>query len=200
LVDEASLPDAMRLRAYPGGSIVKAGFMEDQGMPLPFSLDPAATAPIAGARDFDFLIGRWTVAHRRLRRRLENDTTWDRFGGQCEMRPLLGGLGNVDDNIIELPDSSYRGAALRLFDPANGVWSIWWADSRAPGLQPPVHGRFANGVGTFLGDDTLRGRPIRVRYIWSDITNVSATWTQAFSPDSEATWETNWVMQFTRAD
>ena len=116
------------------------------------------------------------------------------------MRPVLGGLGNVDDNIIELPDGTYRGSALRLFDPAAELWSIWWMDSRTPGPQAPVHGRFENGVGTVLGDDTLRGRPIRVRYIWSDITADSAKWAQAFSPDAEATWETNWIMEFTRAD
>jgi hypothetical protein len=174
--------------------------MEDQGMPLPFSLDPEAAASSDGRRDFDFLIGSWTVAHRRLRRRLEGDMQWDRFGGRCEMRPLLGGLGNVDDNIIELPEGTYRGSAFRLFDPPAALWSIWWADSRHPGLQQPVHGRFENGTGTFLGDDTLRGRPIRVRYVWSDITPRSARWTQAFSPDAEGTWEDNWVMEFTRAD
>jgi hypothetical protein len=174
--------------------------MEAQGMPLPFSLDPLEAAPAAGARDFDFLIGRWSVAHRRLRRRLEGDTRWDRFGGTCEMRLLLGGLGNIDDNIIALPDGTYRGSALRLFDPATTRWSIWWMDSRAPGLQPPVHGRFENGVGTFRGDDTLRGRPIRVRYVWSDIAATHARWVQAFSPDAGATWEENWIMEFTRAD
>ena len=116
------------------------------------------------------------------------------------MRPLLGGTGNVDDNIIELPGGTYRGSALRLFDPAAGLWSIWWADDRRPGLQPPVHGRFDHGVGTFLGDDTLRGSPIRVRYIWSDIAADAATWTQAFSPDDGAAWETNWIMRFTRTN
>jgi hypothetical protein len=175
--------------------------MKDQGMPLyPFSLESDRATSADGRRDFDFLIGSWTVAHRRLRRRLEGDTQWDRFGGQCEMQPLLGGLGNVDDNIIDLPDGTCRGAALRLFDPAKRVWSIWWADSRAPGLQPPVHGRFENRIGTFLGDDALRGRPIRVRYVWSDIAATSARWTQAFSPDAGATWEENWIMEFTRVD
>jgi hypothetical protein len=175
--------------------------MVDQGMPLyPFSLDSDQTASADGRRDFDFLIGSWTVAHRRLRLRLEGDTHWDRFRGRCEMQPILGGLGNVDDNVIALPDGAYRGSALRLFDPAKGLWSIWWADSRAPGLQPPVHGRFESAVGTFFGDDTLRGSPIRVRYIWSDITATSALWAQAFSADAGATWEENWIMEFTRAD
>jgi hypothetical protein len=174
--------------------------MKDQGMPLPFALDPPGSAATASARDFDFLIGQWTVAHRRLGRRLEGDTQWVRFGGTCEMRHLLGGLGNIDDNIIELPDGAYRGSALRLFDPTAALWSIWWTDSRAPGLQPPVHGRFEDGVGTFLGEDALRGRPIVVRYVWSEITATSARWTQAFSPDAGATWEENWIMEFTRAE
>jgi hypothetical protein len=174
--------------------------MKGQGMPLyPFSLDPDRAAS-DGRRDFDFLIGRWTVAHRRLRRRLEGDTQWDEFGGLCETRPLLGGLGNVDDNIIALPERTYAGAALRLFDPSKRVWSIWWADSRESGLLPPVHGRFENDVGVFFGDDVLRGRPIRVRYIWSDMTTKSARWAQAFSADAGAAWETNWTMEFTRAD
>ena len=30
-------------------------------------------------------------------------------------------------------------------------------------LFPPVHGSFAKGVGTFYGDDSFKGRPIRIR-------------------------------------
>jgi len=60
-------------------------------------------------------------------------------------------------------------------------WSIWWLDSRHPHeLDAPVVGAFRNGVGTFLANDTLNGRPIVVRYIWSDITPNSAKWQQAF--------------------
>ena len=91
---EASLPDRCVLGRIPADPTGETERMEDQGMPLPFSLDPPGSAATAGARDFDFLIGRWTVAHRRLRRRLEGDAHWNRFAGHCEMRPLLGGLGN----------------------------------------------------------------------------------------------------------
>jgi hypothetical protein len=152
-----------------------------------------------GRDDFDFFAGRWTVAHRRLRRRLAGDTQWEEFTGRSEMRQIVGGLGNVDDNIIELPAGTYRAATVRAFDPATGLWSIWWIDGRNPRLEPPVHGRFENGVGTFLGDDIFEGRPIRVRFIWSQIAPRSARWEQAFSPDGGATWETNWIMTFTRS-
>ena len=45
---------------------------------------------------------------------------------------------------------------------------------------------------------TLEGRPIRVRFLWSRITDTSARWEQAFSLDGGGSWETNWIMDFTR--
>jgi hypothetical protein len=159
--------------------------------------DPAA--PPDGRHDFDFFAGTWRVSHRRLRRRLAADTRWEEFDGACESRPIIGGLGNVDDNLLHLPASTYRAATLRLFDPATGDWSIWWVDGRTMQLEPPVRGRFENGTGTFFGDDTIDGRPIRVRFVWSDITVSSARWAQAFSADGGASWETNWTMDFLRA-
>ena len=139
-------------------------------MPLPFSLDPDKAASANGRHDFDFLIGRWTVAHRRLRRRLEGDSQWDQFGGRCEMRPLLGGTGNVDDNIIELPDGTYRGSALRLFDPADRA-VVDLVGGRAAGPACSRRCTAASITVSERSSATTRcaARPIRVRYIWSDI-------------------------------
>ena len=157
-----------------------------------------ATPSDDGRHDFDFLLGRWAVSHRRLRERLVGNTVWEQFAGTADSRAIMGGLGNVDDNLLELPAGTYRAATLRVFDPATRLWSIWWIDGRRPALDPPVHGRFEEGVGTFLGDDLLDGRPIRVRFVWSAITARSARWEQAFSADGGASWEDNWVMEFER--
>ncbi len=35
------------------------------------------------AHDWDWLIGEWSVKHRRLRDRLAGCTDWDEFGGMC---------------------------------------------------------------------------------------------------------------------
>lgn len=163
-----------------------------------FATADVGASPRDGRHHFDFLAGRWTVAHRRLRERLAGSDHWEEFAGLCESRPLIGGLANIDDNILELPAGTYRAAALRLFEPATGIWSIWWIDSRAMRLEPPVHGRFENGIGTFRGDDLLGDRPIKVRFLWSEITADAARWEQAFSADDGATWETNWIMSFRR--
>jgi hypothetical protein len=153
----------------------------------------------AGARDFDFLIGTFRVAHRRLRRRLAGDTGWAEFGGTMHAEPILGGLGNFDQNTIDLPEGAYQACTVRLFDGTTNLWSLHWIDGRHPKLDPPLVGRFAGGVGTFFGDDTLDGKPIRIRFLWSHITPAGARWEQAFSGDGGATWETNWIMDFVRA-
>jgi hypothetical protein len=53
-------------------------------------------------------------------------------------------------------------------------------------------------VGTFYGDDTVKGKRVRARFIWSNITPTSCHWEQAASPDEGKTWETNWVQDVTR--
>ena len=166
-------------------------------MPTQSTASHANDIPADGRSDFDFFFGCWNVSHRRLQKRLASDTNWDEFGGTCEVRPLLGGLGNVDDNVIELPDGAYRAATVRTFDPATRQWSIWWIDGRNPlTIDVPVRGAFIDGVGTFLCEDVFDGRPIQVRFLWSRMMENSARWEQAFSLDGGTSWETNWVMEF----
>jgi hypothetical protein len=154
----------------------------------------------AHRHDWDWLVGSWTVRHHRLKGRLVGSTEWEDFAGTSRLWLTLDGLGTVDDNVLELPGGTYRAVGIRSFDPKTSQWSIWWLDGRNPTyIEPPVHGGFKDGVGTFIGDDTLNGRPIKMRFRWSNITPTSAHWEQAFSPDGGATWETNWTMEFTRA-
>lgn len=162
-------------------------------------IDPiTVTSPLATS-DFDFLQGRWRVSHRRLKERLTGCTEWETFRGYSSGQRLMGGLGNVDDNVVELPAGTYRATSLRCYDPAQQTWSIWWLDARFPGqIDVPVVGRFVDGVGTFLASDTLRGQPIVVRFQWTGTNTPTPRWEQAFSADGGATWETNWEMDFSR--
>jgi hypothetical protein len=159
------------------------------------------TNAIPGLHDFDFLFGHWRVHHRRLKDRLADSHDWVDFEGTSDCQPVLGGQGNMDDNVLSVPGDSYRAVTLRGFDPKTHQWSIWWLDSRSASgsLEPAVRGRFVNGVGTFYADDTFKGQAIRVRFIWSHSTPTSARWEQAFSTDQGKTWEVNWIMEFQRA-
>ena len=163
-----------------------------------FWMNDLAQATPSGVHDFDFLVGDWNVEHKRLEYRLANCETWISFSGTCRAFALMGGSSNVDDNVLHLPNDSYKAVTLRVFDPRQGLWSIWWIDGRANQLDTPVRGVFEGGVGTFFADDTFEGRKIRVRFLWCDITADSARWEQAFSIDGGSTWETNWTMKFSR--
>jgi hypothetical protein len=150
------------------------------------------------ALDFDFWMGRWSVRNRWLPTRLAGSTDWEEFDASVVARPTLDGLGNEDMFRTEHA-GGFTGMSFRFFDPDAGRWSIYWADSRRPGLlDPPVLGGFDGDSGVFEGDDVLDGRPIRVRFTWSEITTPTPRWEQAFSDDGGDTWETNWVMDFTR--
>ena len=55
------------------------------------------------AEDFDFFIGAWRVAHRRLKERLVGCDDWVEFTGTALFQKVLGGQGNIDDNTLDLP-------------------------------------------------------------------------------------------------
>ena len=159
---------------------------------------PAAAAPdLSGLADFDFIIGDWRVHHRVMNARTR---VWAEFDGISSTRKIMQGAGNLEDNVLHRPGGTYRAAAVRAYDPGTGLWAIWWIDGRSPhgSLDPPVKGRFENGVGRFYSDANVDGKPIRVRYTWSHSGPDAAHWEQAFSTDAGATWETNWTMDFTR--
>lgn len=142
-------------------------------------------------------MGKWRGKNRRLLERLKGCAQWDEFESRVVAQPLMNGLGNVDENHFAY-DGGFIGVSIRLFDRATQHWSIYWVSDRTGVLEPPVTGSFSDSVGTFYGTDVLYGEPIRVRYLWSRIDTPSPRWEQAFSNDGGETWETNWVMEFTR--
>jgi len=162
-----------------------------------------------GRHDFDFFHGQWTIRNERLKQRLAGSTDWEIFHATQRCQPLLGGMGNVDDFVSDWTrpgaDGPFIGMTLRLFGAESKQWSIYWAGNHDGVLDPPVMGAFADEadgqrIGTFSGVDEYEGRPVRVRFRWSQISANTAHWQQAFSPDDGATWETNWHMWFRRTD
>ena len=163
------------------------------------TMPAAATNLAAHTHDWEWLIGNWNVWHRRLKERLAGDTHWEEFTGKSAFWPSMGGLGNIDDNIVNLPAGAYRGLSLRAFNPDTGKWAIWWLDERDPThIEPPVMGSFNGDSATFMGHDTFKGRPITVRFRWQDVHGARPWWEQAFSTDDGVTWEVNWRNYFTR--
>ncbi|HEY6138035.1 MAG TPA: DUF1579 domain-containing protein [Thermoanaerobaculia bacterium] len=154
---------------------------------------------MSSRNDFDFIIGRWNVRHRKLRQRLAGCDEWIEFDGTAEAFKFLDGWGNIKCYRWELDDEPFEGAAIRIFNPRTRLWTIWWADTRTFGFDDvPVVGAFDGPIGTFYSEDTWEGRAVRVRYIYDATTPGVVVWQQAFSVDGGATWETNWIMTATR--
>lgn len=152
--------------------------------------------PTGDLCDFDFLEGEWTVANRRLKKRFAGSNDWDEFPATSRCTVLLGGVANVDE--IKFPTRGFSGMTVRVFDRTRLRWSIYWINSRNGALEPPVRGGFTGARGEFYGDDVDNGRPVKVRFIWTRLGPDQARWEQAFARAPGA-WETNWVMEFTRA-
>jgi hypothetical protein len=145
---------------------------------------------------FDFLNGTWDVTNRWRTDFLDATSEWEEFPAVSHASRHFDGGANFDE--ITFPTKGFAGLTLRLYDPEGEQWSLYWSSKRTGTLFPPVVGRFTDGRGEFYGDDTHAGTDIRARFIWSDITEVSARWEQAFSVDGGKTWVTNWIMEFTR--
>ena len=160
----------------------------------------AAARELDGREDFDFLIGAWDSRQRKLRKRLAGCTDWDEFSATLEVRKILGGLGNVDELVMQTAAGEARGLTVRLFDPAAHVWRIYWAATgpNAQTLDTPMVGRFTNGVGVFYCHEVFDGEPVFTRFLWIRSGPEACRWEQAFSVDGGQTWETNWTAEFTR--
>ncbi len=163
--------------------------------PQASSLPKRADAP----HDWDFLVGRWNVQHRRLRERLVGSRAWDDFSGTLVNWPVLGGHGNVGDNVMNMPGGTVRGIGLRALDPKTATDRAGgWMAAIRPSLPRPCAVRFAMAR-AHSSAMTRSGKAITTRVLWSRITPRSARWEQAAAADGGKTWETNWVSDFTQA-
>jgi hypothetical protein len=169
---------------------------------------PAGNPPVVpkrevrdGSRDFDFVVGKWKVRHRRLRNPLTGSSTWVEFDGTSVGRLMWDGRVSQDENVFNDPAGTIEGMTVRFYNVKTGQWSIYWASNTLGGLAlPPTVGSFdrKEGRGEFFDQENWNGRIILVRYLWHDIKADSCRWEQAFSEDGGATWETNWIQYLER--
>lgn len=155
----------------------------------------------AAVHDFDFMVGSWRIHNHFLKGRLRGSTEWIEYDAQYDLQLLLDGLGNIDRYKAVRDGKTINGMTLRLFNPETGEWSLYWADNiRAGILQPPMVGKFHGDVGEFFGPEEVDGKPVLCRFRWLKGNLNSPQWEQAFSADGGKTWETNWIMTFTREE
>jgi len=156
-----------------------------------------------GQHDFDFLIGSWKIHLKRRLHPLSGSNEWVEFDGTVVCRTIWNGLAEVEEFNVDSPEKNIfiQGLAVRLYNPKTRQWSIYWAN-RKNGVfdAAPQIGQFADGRGEFYGQDTLDGKSIYVRFIWSNTTSPAPHFEQAYSDDGGRTWEVNWITEQTRIE
>ncbi len=151
-----------------------------------------------GQHDFDFNFGTWKTHVSRLQHPLTGSTTWVEYEGISVVRPVWDGRASFFELEVDGPAGHIEGAGLRLYNPQSRQWSLNWANSSDGVLGIPMIGEFKDGRGEFFDQESFNGRTIWARNSFSDITPNSSRFEQAFSNNWGKSWETNWIMTFTR--
>jgi hypothetical protein len=162
------------------------------------SASEQSAQPRDGQNDFDFEFGEWKVVLSRRLRPLTGSTDWVEYQGKSVVRKVWNGRANLGELDVDGRAGHIQGLSLRLYNPRTRQWNISWSNSADGALGQPMVGEFKNGRGEFFNQESLNGRAIFVRFIFSDITPKSFRLEQAFSDDGGKTWEPNWIAKFTR--
>jgi hypothetical protein len=171
---------------------------------LPASSQTTPTAAVAqqprdGQHDFDFHFGSWKTHIRTLTHPLSGSTTWVELNGTVVVHKVWDGRANLEELEAGNATTHFKGLTLFLYNPEAHQWNQTFSNIENGTLNlPPLIGEFKDGRGELFAQDTLNGRTILVRFVWSDITPNSHHVEQAFSDDGGKTWETNFVADLTR--
>jgi hypothetical protein len=166
--------------------------------PAAGAVPPSEPATRDGQHDFDFSVGSWKTHITRLQKPLSGSTTWIKMEGTKTEHKIWNGRGHLEEIAADGPTGHLEGLTLFLYNPKARQWSQTFASSRDGTLGSPLIGAFKSGRGEFFGQDTFDDKTILVRAIWSDITQDSHKFEQAFSEDGGRTWETNFIALLTR--
>jgi hypothetical protein len=129
---------------------------------------------------------------------LTGSTKWVEFDGTSVVTPIWDGRGSVIELDVKGGAGHTVGLGVRLYNPESHQWNLNWANGRDGVMAIPMMGEFKNGRGDFMDVEQFDGRTIFVRNVFSDLKRDSARFEQAFSADGGRTWDTNWIMTWTR--
>ncbi|MGA2922741.1 MAG: hypothetical protein ABSE28_16650 [Candidatus Sulfotelmatobacter sp.] len=151
-----------------------------------------------GQHDFDRLIGAWKYHLKRRLRPLTGSTEWVELDGTGVCYKIWDGRAQLDTIEVDGPTGHIEGLTLRTYNPQSHQWRLYWANSRNGIMDPPQVGEFKDGRGEFYAQDTINGKTILIRFVWTNMTTSTPHFEQSFSDDGGKTWEVNWITDQTR--
>jgi len=150
-----------------------------------------------GSHDFDPLVGTWKYHLKRLLNPLTGSTKWVELDGTGVCVKVWESGANLDKFTMDGSSGHLEGLTLRLYRPESHQWTLYWANRKDGVLVEPQIGEFKDGRGEFYAQDTLNGKSILIRFVWTNMATVPH-FEQAFSQDGGKTWEVNWITDQTR--
>ena len=151
-----------------------------------------------GQHDFDFELGSWEIHLQKRLHPLTGSNEWVRFDGTSVTRKVWDGRAQLEEFETNGAAGKIEGLTLRTYNSQTHQWSLYWANSKNGTMDPPQVGKFKEGRGEFYAMDKQDGKPILVRFVWSEVTTNKPHFEQSFSDDGGKTWEVNWITDQTR--
>jgi len=151
-----------------------------------------------GQHDFDFNFGTWKTHIKRVLDPFSKSSKSIELNGTVTVRKVWDGRAQLEEIETDGPNGHWQGLTLFLYNPAAHQWSQSFVNSQSGVLAQPLIGSFKNGRGELFASDTVKGRSILVRGVWSDITPDSHHYEESYSNDGGRTWVPAFMASLTR--
>lgn len=149
--------------------------------------------PTDPVKQFDFLIGDWRMDVEKYNPQgalVAKQTEWSR------VRPMIGGASLLDE-------WGNSGFTVRTWDPRSKVWRLFWTDRQySAGRMQLWEGHFKNGVGTFVGGNSVPKSNDRVysKIEFSELAADTVLWKMWKTPDNGKTWVLDYIRRYHRVE
>ena len=97
-----------------------------------------------------------------------------------------------------MSDAAFRRPLALALEAIKRISPAWLKLQPRDDACPHEVGHFENGGGEFYGTDTLNGKLIYVRFVWTKTNTSTPHFEQSYSEDGGQTWEVNWITDQTR--
>ncbi len=177
-----------------------AAAMFGVSLAAPARAGETAASPAAhdGQHDFDFNFGVWKTHIRRVLNPLSGSTDSMELNGTVTVRKVWDGHAQLEEIEADGPKGHWEGTTIFLYNPEAHQWSQTFADAKEGVLTPPLIGSFKDGRGELYAQDTVNGRTVLLRGVWSDITPDAHHFEESLSDDGGRTWAPAFIANLTR--
>ena len=151
-----------------------------------------------GQHDFDFNFGVWKTHIRRLKQPFTGSPEYVEMHGTVTVRKVWNGRAQLEEIEVDGPAGHWEGLTLFLYDPKAHQWSQTFVNSAVGSFSGGLIGEFRDGRGELYATDTLGGRSMLIRGVWSDIQPDSHHYEEASSEDGGKTWVSYLIANLTR--